>query len=216
MSNAQAASILSDERVEENDLIAGVYEGGFKTWEGGLDLAQFVALQLQRRQASAGQHQQPAAPQHEARQQQQQQLLQAEEAWQEQQWAAQLGPGSRVMELVSWLLGTCITLDCGVHVLRRGVHVDMQLFSVPAAASYPAGLCLMAPLETPACALQGCGHGLPGLVTLWAGAEVHFQVGLGSGTSKHIEVPIRLCMTCMCVAGKIDIDQSKDLHVLGS
>lgn len=30
---------------------------------------------------------------------------------------------------------------------------------------------------------QGCGHGLPGLVALWAGAEVHFQVGT-SGVQK--------------------------------
>ena len=29
----------------------------------------------------------------------------------------------------------------------------------------------------PCCAVQGCGSGLPGLVALWAGAEVHFQVG---------------------------------------
>ena len=137
MSNAQAASILSDERVEENDLIAGVYEGGFKTWEGGLDLAQFVALQLQRRPAAAGDHQQPAAPQDEAQQQQQQQG-QAEEARQEQQWAAQLGPGSRVMELVSWLraclplilvftcsavlfISTC-SLAAGLHVFCTGAY----------------------------------------------------------------------------------------------
>lgn len=54
MSNAQAATLLSDNRVAANDLIAGVYEGGFKTWEGGLDLAQFLAAQLaQQRQAGA-------------------------------------------------------------------------------------------------------------------------------------------------------------------
>ena len=54
----------------------------------------------------------------------------------------------------------------------------MSFARVPTAAAwYPAGICFRVPLETPACALQGCGHGLPGLVALWAGAEVHFQVG---------------------------------------
>ena len=35
----------------------------------------------------------------------------------------------------------------------------------------------MAPTPVLAVPLQGCGSGLPGLVALWAGAEVHFQVG---------------------------------------
>lgn len=101
VSNAQAANILSDERVEENDLIAGVYEGGFKTWEGGLDLAQFVALQLERQRA-AGQLPQQAADGQEAEQQAGEQEQPEQQQAQQEQWAAQLGPGSRVMELVSW------------------------------------------------------------------------------------------------------------------
>lgn len=83
MSNAQAASLLSDERVEQNDLIAGVYEGGFKTWEGGMDLAQFLALRLQRR-----------------RQEQDVQQQQEQQQGAQQGPALELGPQSRVMELV--------------------------------------------------------------------------------------------------------------------
>ena len=87
MSNAQAASLLSDERVADTDLIAGVYEGGFKTWEGGLDLARYLAaaaLQGSQQRRQDEQQQQP--------QQQQYNLPEL------------LGPGSRVMELVGGLL----------------------------------------------------------------------------------------------------------------
>lgn len=182
VSNAQAANILSDERVEENDLIAGVYEGGFKTWEGGLDLAQFVALQLQQQRA-AGQQEQPAEGQ--------QAEQQAEQQGQEQQWAAQLGPSSRVMELVSCPTSRAISaslvdfvsLLLSAHTfllpccLQQGDHGSC---TATTANSSP-HLCLnnatclcMSP--------QGCGHGLPGLVALWAGAEVHFQVGTSSAS----------------------------------
>lgn len=52
VSNAQAAALLGDERVASNDLIPSVYEGGFKTWEGGLDLARFLAARLAEQRAA--------------------------------------------------------------------------------------------------------------------------------------------------------------------
>ena len=85
-----------------NDLIAGVYEGGFKTWEGGLDLAQLLAAALQ---------QQPPP--------------------------AELGPGSRVMELV----GAAAAWATGCRMLRLIV------------ACPPACLQLHAPLARLHCCL---------------------------------------------------------------
>lgn len=169
VSNAQAASLLSDDRVASNDLIAGgctwpggrrlrgpfrsprqwcccapcrypcalvraqgcagrggaqggpprhisrpssflagVYEGGFKTWEGGIDLAQYLANVLlgsgsQRGQGEEQQQGQPPGGDTQEQQERQQQR------WQQDQDgrgggvapALTLGPGSRVMELVS-------------------------------------------------------------------------------------------------------------------
>ena len=128
-----------------NDLIAGVYEGGFKTWEGGLDLAQLLAAALQ---------QQPPP--------------------------AELGAGSRVMELV----GAAAALAVGCHMLGRmlGAPLPACLPACIAACiqglqAAPARHVLTATSTALAAPLQGCGSGLPGLVALWAGAEVHFQVG---------------------------------------
>ena len=38
----------------------------------------------------------------------------------------------------------------------------------------------------------GCGHGLPGIVALMAGAEVHFQVGGGAAGYA------RMCVCMLC------------------
>eukprot|EP01025_Chloroclados_australasicus_P008630 TRINITY_DN13120_c0_g2_i2.p1 TRINITY_DN13120_c0_g2~~TRINITY_DN13120_c0_g2_i2.p1 ORF type:complete len:310 (-),score=26.59 TRINITY_DN13120_c0_g2_i2:197-1036(-) len=38
----QAAEILSDEEVRDKDLIKGKYEGGFKVWEGAVDLGNYL------------------------------------------------------------------------------------------------------------------------------------------------------------------------------
>ncbi|KAL4858298.1 Protein NRT1/ PTR FAMILY 8.1 [Chlorella vulgaris] len=126
ISNAQAATLLSDERVESNDLIAGVYEGGFKSWEGGVDLSQFLAAALDHQQQRQQQSTTSLQQKDEARAVQQREVEEErrEEEGREQEGAAlpavALSSGSRVIEL-------------------------------------------------------GCGHGLPGLVALRAGAEVHFQ-----------------------------------------
>lgn len=86
----------------------GVYEGGFKTWEGGVDLAQYLATVVL---DGSGQHAQQRGEQH-AQQQGQPQAPQAQQQEQPQQPPQQqgrgdaaapalaLGPGSRVMELV--------------------------------------------------------------------------------------------------------------------
>jgi hypothetical protein len=83
ISSAQAAAALDVEGVAEADLIPGRYEGGFKMWEGGVDLAAFLARDLK---------------------------------------------------------------GCGDYPILTGHHV-IEL---------------------------GCGHGLPGIVALLAGATVHF------------------------------------------
>lgn len=46
ITSEQAATLLNQEKVENSDLIPGQYEGGFKLWEGGIDLAQFAAQTL--------------------------------------------------------------------------------------------------------------------------------------------------------------------------
>lgn len=54
ISNAQAAAALGSQEMAENDLIPGEYEGGFKQWEGGVDLAKYLAGQLQAKQLLQG------------------------------------------------------------------------------------------------------------------------------------------------------------------
>jgi len=46
ITSEQAATLLNQEKVEKSDLIPGQYEGGFKLWEGSIDLAQFAAQTL--------------------------------------------------------------------------------------------------------------------------------------------------------------------------
>jgi predicted nicotinamide N-methyase len=46
ITSEQAATLLNQEKVENSDLIPGQYEGGFKLWEGSIDLAQFAAQTL--------------------------------------------------------------------------------------------------------------------------------------------------------------------------
>ncbi|KAG1665922.1 hypothetical protein FOA52_004511 [Chlamydomonas sp. UWO 241] len=42
ITGAETAALLGDNRVEGNDLIPGLYEGGFKLWEGAIDLCRYL------------------------------------------------------------------------------------------------------------------------------------------------------------------------------
>ena len=97
--------------------VAGRYEGGFKLWEGGLDLAQFLALHSE----------------------------------------ALLVPASR----------------CGSEPSSCGGAAPSGSSGGGGSSSGGSGSTggRVRVLEL------GCGHGLPGLVALHGGAEVHFQVG---------------------------------------
>lgn len=91
ISGSETAEIIGDKRVQENDLIPRLYEGGFKLWEGALDMC---------------------------------------------------------------------------RLLRQEFEIGDDLFTSPSLAGKLQG---MKVLEL------GCGHGLPGILCLLAGATVHFQ-----------------------------------------
>eukprot|EP00887_Chlorella_sp_A99_P007184 scaffold2.g7184.t1 len=116
VSSAAAATALGRPEAADNDLLPGRYEGGFKQWEGGLDLAQFLALH-----------------------------------WQQ-------------------LLGV-------LSSARSSDASGAEAASVGGAEAAPgAGAEAPAPGGGRLRVLElGCGHGLPGLVGLHHGAEVHFQ-----------------------------------------
>jgi len=91
ISSEEAATLLGVTELKESDLVPSVYEGGFKLWEGAVDLSQFLCQQ----------HQLDAAALKDPR-------------------STNPLQGKKVLEL-------------------------------------------------------GCGHGLPGIISLLAGAHVHFQ-----------------------------------------
>ncbi len=43
LSSSAAALLGQSQQIQQNDVVAGEYEGGFKLWEGGIDLAAHVA-----------------------------------------------------------------------------------------------------------------------------------------------------------------------------
>lgn len=43
LSSSAAALLGHSQQIQQNDVVAGEYEGGFKLWEGGVDLAAHVA-----------------------------------------------------------------------------------------------------------------------------------------------------------------------------
>ncbi len=49
MGGHEAADLLGDERVQSSDLVAGVYEGGFKLWEGAIDLCRRASERVSHR-----------------------------------------------------------------------------------------------------------------------------------------------------------------------
>lgn len=50
--STKIAEILNREDLESSDLVPGAYEGGFKLWEGALDLCKFLIKQTQNTQNS--------------------------------------------------------------------------------------------------------------------------------------------------------------------
>ncbi|KAI8468879.1 MAG: hypothetical protein J3K34DRAFT_294897 [Monoraphidium minutum] len=93
VSSGAAAALLGESQLQTSDLVPGKYEGGFKLWEGAIDLAAYLAAR---------------------------------------------------------------------HALTAAAIEGRQ----PPDGCSLAGLCVLE---------LGCGHGLPGILCLLAGSEVHFQ-----------------------------------------
>lgn len=133
VSTSQAASLLGRAEVEGSDLLPGQYEGGFKVWEGGVDLAEYVARLWGAGSAEPSGANEPAQP----------------------SGSPEAAPVAAASEAAG---AGC----AGVGRQLAGQRV----------------------LEL------GCGHALPGLVALLAGAEVHFQVRASWGLAGEEGVPV--------------------------
>ena len=120
----EAAGHLHDDRVASNDLIPGVYEGGFKLWEGAIDLSRHLIAKYGN--PNPGE--------------------------------AAAAPGGGVFTPPSSAAPGGGVFTPGVAAPGGGV------FTPPSSA-----------LEGKKVLELGCGHGLPGILCLLLGAEVHFQ-----------------------------------------
>jgi hypothetical protein len=158
--NAQAASLLGKLEVEESDLLPGQYEGGFKVWEGSVDLAEYVA-----------------------------------ELWQHGSAPVASSLGSQPSDATA---AAAPSADPAASAAAGGGSPAGAASGAAAAAVAGAGRGGLAGRLAGQRVLElGCGHALPGLVALLAGAEVHFQVvvPLRTPPCRFATPPLNCCRT---------------------